>query len=431
MNYDVIVIGGGLSGLTSAIHCAEAGLKTVVISAGESSLAFASGCIDVLGFNQNNQAVEFPFEEIALLPAEHPYKRIGSRSLKQGLSFFLEQMALEDIAMAHNEQKNHGRLTALGAVRPTWLSQAGTKHLPINKPLDAIKKIAVANIAGFRDFQPELVIAGMKRNPMFANNEFNWADISPETLGIAVRNPYELRSLELARTLKRDLFNKPNGMNIFASALQKAARNADLVLIPSVLAVELGNDLIAELEQLTGLSICEVASLPPSLPGMRLASALKARFRKFGGILLEGDDVISGRFSDKHLQTITTRLSPNTPLSAKHFVLATGSFFSKGLSSNRSELTESVFNLSVNSETTREQWSNDRFIDGQHSFTTTGIRTDNLLNPYREDEIISNLYCAGAVLSGFNPVREASAGGVAIATGWFAASQIIAKQSAV
>lgn len=427
MNYDVIVIGGGLAGLTGAIRCAEAGLKTVVISAGESALAFASGAIDVFGIEQDNSFVECPFAAIRHLPSTHPYQKVGAASLQQGLTFFTEQMAAAGIQLSNFGQQNHGRLTALGAIRPAWLSQEGADSLPLLAPAEGIRRVAIINIAGFRDFQPALMAAGMKRHPGFSEAEFILADIKTAILNINTRNAYELRSLELARTLKRDLFSQPNGINILSSALQKAAGNADLVVIPSVLAVEGGNDLIRQLETLTGLRICEVATLPPSLPGMRMASALKQRFRQLGGMFLEGDQVLCGCFAENRLCSVKTRLNPDMPISASHFILATGSFFSQGLASDRHHLSEPVFGLDVDAPDSRDQWSDHRFMDGKpHNLSHFGINTSEQLNPYRNGQKIHNLYCTGAVLNGFNPVQEASSGGVAISTGWFAANRIIA-----
>ena len=430
MKYNSIIIGGGLAGLTSAIRCAEAGLKTALISAGDSALTFASGSIDVLGIRPDNSLIQYPFEEISHLPSSHPYQKLGAAKLKQSLNFFTDSLAKAGIEMSSHGQQNHNRLTALGAIRPTWLSQSGTKALPIAAPAAGLRRVAIINIAGFRDFQPALVAAGMKKHPEFAGVEFTVADINAETLNMNTRNAYELRSLEMARVLKRDLFSQPNGMTIFASAIQKAAGNADLVVLPSVLAVEKGNELISQLEALTSLRICELGTLPPSLPGMRMASALKQRFRELGGLLLEGDEVVSGHFEGNQLQSVKTRLNPNMPLAADHFVLAAGSFFSRGLDSSQSELTDKTFHLDVVEAGNREQWSNERFLNGsQHGFSHFGVETNDQLNPFQNGEAISNLYCAGAVLGGFNSVAEASAGGVAIGTGWFAASQIVEQEA--
>ena len=151
-------------------------------------------------------------------------------------------------------------------------------NVALDNPAQGIERIAVINIASFRDFQPPLVAAGLKKHPAFADTTVIQGNIHSETLNLKVRNVHELRSIELARTLKRDLVSQSNGLHILASALQKAAKYADLVVIPSVLAVVNGNEIVRQLENATGLRICEVATLPPSLPGCR--AALKQRFRE-------------------------------------------------------------------------------------------------------------------------------------------------------
>ena len=436
MKFDVIVIGGGLAGLTSAIRSAEAGLKTVVVSHGESALTFASGSIDVLGMNVQRQLIQDPFAAMAALPENHPYQKLGAETVQQSLRFFRAQMDQAGMHMSH-EAHNSGRLTAIGAIRPTWLSQSSQKTLPLDNPAQNIKRIAVINIASLRDFQPPLVAAGLKKHPAFVDTTVIQGNIHSETLNIQARNVHELRSIELARTLKRDLFSQSNGLHILASALQKAAKNADLVVIPSVLAVANGNEIIRQLENATGLRICEVATLPPSLPGMRMAAGLKQRFRELGGLFIEGDEVIGGEFATDELngnvslQVITTKLNPSTPLRAQHFVIATGRFFSCGLSSDRHTIVDPVFGLDLLKSDDRAEWSQDQFLaQPAHGFQTYGLDCNQQFQPSKQGQTVHNLYGAGAVIGGFNPVQEASAGGVSISTAWFAAQQIILAQQA-
>ena len=57
-----------------------------------------------------------------------------------------------------------------------------------------------------------------------------------------------------------------------------------------------------------------------------------------------------------------------------------------------------------------------------------GVLTGKELNPLDSaGKPVKNLYCAGSVLGGYNPVSEGSGGGVAVATGYGAALSIIKK----
>ena len=427
MRYDSIIIGGGLAGLTSAIRCAEAGLKTAVISFGESALTFASGAIDLLGSTPDGNDVQFPLDAIQQLgkkQPDHPYSKVGQQTIEQSLDYFSEQMAEAGLPMLSHSNENHWRVTALGSLRPAWLYQPGMIPLSYANPAKSVQRIAIVNIAGFRDFQPSLAAAGLRQHPAFKNADIISADIPARDIGLETRNPFELRSIELSR-----LINNDHHLTLLAKALKQAAPDADLIILPAVLEDTFGHSLTEKLSSMIECPIMEVASLPPSLPGLRMAKALKKRFNSLGGMLIEGDQVEKGTFDNGRLCSIETHHNKDLPLYAKHFVLASGSFFSKGLHSERNKIIEPTFGLDVVAPEDRTQWASGQFLDSRaHHFIEYGVSTNQQLNPRLNGEIINNLYCAGSVLAGFNPVAEGSAGGTSIATGFYAAEQIIAQQ---
>ena len=72
MKFDTIVIGGGLSGLTAANVLAKKGQRVAIVSNGQSTLHFASGSFDLLGYDNDNKLVKSPLQAIPSRGATHP-----------------------------------------------------------------------------------------------------------------------------------------------------------------------------------------------------------------------------------------------------------------------------------------------------------------------------------------------------------------------
>lgn len=428
MKFDSLIIGGGLAGLVCGIRCAQAGLKTAIISKGESGLAFASGTIDVLGTDSQRELINNPFagiEQLIQEQPEHPYSKVGLDKVKESLEWFQalsETMELPYKPLQQNE--NHQRLTALGAMRSTYLAPESMSKLSVTKPIGDMKRIAIVNFAGFRDFQPELAAGNIRRHPEFAGVEVDSVTITLPSHILQGRDTNALRSVELSRLLDND-----QTITLLAGRLKSSVGVADLVMMPGVLSLDHGVERTQQLSDLSGYKICEVATLPPSLPGLRLANRLQRQFNRLGGMMVNGDEVISGDITDKRLLSIKTHSNQMT-LHADHMVLASGSFMSGGLKASRHHIFEPLFGLTVNTDAGRTQWANQKFLNGKaHAFASFGLLTDELMRPRQDNQTVKNLYCAGSVLGHAQPVEEASSGGIAIATGWAVAEQILNQKN--
>jgi glycerol-3-phosphate dehydrogenase subunit B len=81
MNFDVVIIGGGLAGLTCGIALQEQGKRCVIINNGQAAIDFASGSLDLLSRLPNGAFVKNIPENLTALAAQlpqHPYSIMGA-----------------------------------------------------------------------------------------------------------------------------------------------------------------------------------------------------------------------------------------------------------------------------------------------------------------------------------------------------------------
>ncbi len=425
MNFDCIIIGGGISGLTCGIKCAEKGVTCAIISAGMSALHFSSGSIDLLGYSTDHNVVHSPFDSLdGFIGAnpDHPYSKCGIDTIEQSLAFFKNQAAIKNLELYSNDRDNHFHVTTLGTLKPTYFSQKSVfdEHLKdafSNKP-----KIAIINIEGFRDFYPSLTAANLKKSSLFKDVDIISGSIKLPGLKHINKNPHEFRSIDIGRIFDSGLY-----LEKIAERILKVSKDAHIVAMPAFMGIDKHNETIKKLNEQTGLLIYEIPTLPPSILGMRLDNALKSRFAELGGVFIAGDRVTKGKIADQRLLSINTQNQKTTELKADFFVLSTGSFFSGGMVSDFESIKEPVFDLCLDFSAKRRTWHSKKFFNAQsHPFLSFGVKTDRRLNPIDQSgQTIENLFATGAVLSNYDPIKEGTGGGVAISTGFFAANQII------
>jgi hypothetical protein len=108
-------------------------------------------------------------------------------------------------------------------------------------------------------------------------------------------------------------------------ALRSAAQGFARVLLPGMLGLHSSDHQIAQFEHDLGCSICEVPTLPPSVPGLRVFHRLESYLGKLGIELFRGYPVQSFEFH----RDACTELRIASPghsmlLRAESVVLATG-----------------------------------------------------------------------------------------------------------
>ncbi|ENM5770791.1 glycerol-3-phosphate dehydrogenase subunit GlpB [Vibrio mimicus] len=423
MHYDVAVIGGGIAGYSAALRALQAGKKVVLINQGQSALHFSSGSIDVLGRLPDGTSVNQPFEAFSALQEqapEHPYSKVGRKNSEKGLMWFKRTLDSAHVPLHHEpDGANHWRITPIGTLKNTWLSQPFV--YPYRGHAD-FSRIVIIAIDGYRDFQPTMLRDNLAQRPELAHIPMLSASVSIPGFEGFRRNPNELRSIDIARLLRQE-----PAWNALCDQLMRVARPEDLVIMPAIMGNGDGLHLMTKLQQVTQLRFHEVPTMPPSLLGIRIEEALHRSFIQGGGVQLKGDKVIGGDFAGTRLTAIHTQNLRDFPISAEHYVMATGSYFSQGLQASQHAIQEPIFGLDVQQNPDRAQWRHAQFIAAQsHPFMTFGVTMDANLHPSRQGKTIENLWCCGAMLSGYDPVFEGCGGGVAIATAYHCVEHILA-----
>ena len=413
MKSDCIIIGGGLSGLTAAITLAEAGQKVTVVSAGQSSLHFGSGSLGLIGYNKEGQEVNNPLEAISSLSEKHPYNKVGTENipvLAREAKALLDRC---DIKTTGAVETNHYRLSPMGVPIPTWLTLDDMEALTSKEELKG-KKITLVNIAGFLDLPYHYTLDNLTK----AGAICSYKIIQLEEFDFARKSPTEMRASNLAKVIHdKGITDK------LAVAISHVAGDADVVLLPAITGLK-DAQLSEELRRKVNTPVKFIATMPPSVPGIRILELMRKRLYALGGRILIGDKAIEGRFKDNKLVEIKTAHLPEETLTADNFILATGSFMSQGLISDYSHVFEPVLGLDVDSLENRNDWYNENVLKAQ-PYMDFGVATDADLHAIKNGKTIENLFVTGSILSGHNNIKLADGEGVSMLTAMYAAKKIV------
>ncbi|HEH9431912.1 TPA: glycerol-3-phosphate dehydrogenase subunit GlpB [Aeromonas sobria] len=423
MKFDNIVIGGGMAGLSAALRLVEAGQKTLLMASGQSALHFSSGSVDLLESEGDPRTTLPAF--MAAHP-DHPYSKVGMDNIEASLADLQRHCAEQGLPLVHNET-NHQRLTPIGTLKRTWLSPDTCACITDAPIPDAL---LLATMEGFRDFHPALAAANLATHPRFAHCRVLTGEIRLPQLAEFSRNPHEFRSADIARLFDKQSGGKHPLVAELAREISRMVQESGVpdcrhIVLPACLSLGLVGPRLAELEQRTGCTIKEVATMPPSLIGMRMQEALKRRFMALGGTFLTSERVLGARYEGDKVIGVHSQNGDDQLFEADNFVLASGSFFSRGLESRLRGIREPIFNADVLSLEERDAWAGRRLFD-HHPFMGFGVKTDDKLRVLRGGKPLVNLYGAGSVLAHYDPIKEGSGSGVAVATGWQAAGHILA-----
>ena len=418
MKFDTIIIGGGLSGLISGIYLSQRGQRCVIISSGQSALHFSSGSFDLLNNLPDGTSVQKPLDAISELVKQaptHPYAKLGENKFKELTRQAEEFLKNAGISTQGDHEENHYRVTPMGTLKPTWLTlknlliSENEKCLPIQHP-------GVFNITGFLDFYTRFIADEfLKMGAKCSIHSINFPAL--ENLR---KNPTEMRSVNIAR-----VFDKQENIEELARILKAESGDCDSIILPAITGLN-REDVVDYLRKEINKPIYLLPTLPPSVPGIHTQQKLRSVFQQNGGVFMLGDNVLRADIKGNRISQIYSFNHGDIPFVGQNFILATGSYFSQGLIASTEKIYEPIFDLDVTFTPNRTQWYNSDVFDTQ-PYQSFGIKTDSTFRCTREGKIFENLYAAGAILEGFNPLKEGCGAGVSILSAMYIAEQILSK----
>lgn len=415
MKFDTIVIGGGLSGLVCGISLQKSGRKCAIVSAGQNALNFSSGSFGLLSRLPDGTEVSEPLKAIPSLNESHPYRKIGVEKVSGYVNNVKSFFSDCGISLYGDETKNSYMLTPTGNVKSTWMGMDEISLFP-SRDFKVGEKALIVNMQGYLDFNTQFIASSLENK----GTSCRIAAIKLDSMESLRKNPSEMRAVNIARVMDNE-----QERTKFIAAVKALLSDEDVVILPAVFGLK-DKGAISQIKAAIGVKTLFLGTMPPSIPGVRAQMSLKSAFEEAGGSFLMGDEAKSVKMTDGSVKAIYTENLGDVALEADNFVLATGSFFSKGLVATPNRIYEPLFDLDVDFDEDRNKWYDPQFFNMQN-YMGYGVTTDASFKAVKGGKTIDNLYVVGSVLSGMNALYEYCGSGVSIVSAMYVADSILGR----
>ncbi len=372
MKFDTVIIGGGLAGLSAGLALQKHKIDSAIVSAGQSALYFFSGSFESM--QEPPQAMAEIFREAGI----SLHYQSGWRLMPMG-KFESAACSIDDVSL-----------------------------LPSPK---IGRKALIVSFVGYYDFYTGFLAEGLEKQGVQCRIQM----LDLQKLSAQQQSPHEMRTMQIARTMDRIWESVVREIRVVMS-------DEDVVVLPQVFGLK-DTSVPGRIREGIPAQVVFVGTFPPSVAGIRTHMQLKRRYETLGGTFLAGDSAVQAHVHDGIVHSVATQNLGSHFLEARHFILASGAYFSKGLKSTPEKIYEPVFGLDVVQGAQRSDWYNPSF-SGEQPYLGYGVATDEALHPLRGGKPLQNLFATGAILGATRP-ELGSGGGLAVRSALLAAEEII------
>lgn len=410
---DVVVIGGGLSGLFAAALAAQNGKKVTVLSYGAGALTIGGGVIDIMGYADGNVPFRAPLEGVENAPKGHPYTLIGAQAVTEAMATFCKMATAEGYAYQGSLGKMQWIPTAVGTLKPTAFVP---RTMDVSK-MESAKKLVVVDLEGLKDFSAPMAAKNLAL--LFPNKTVETVKV-PEL----EKSGRDMTAFDTARCLDR-----AEVRTMFAAALKSKAGQGVCFIVPPILGTHASYVALDDITKQVGAPLVECAAVAPSVTGIRLRELMLSVLRKQGVVFIEKAYVCGSIVENGKVVAVTTKdFGRQRTYRADEFILASGGFYGAGLVADQENVKEVVFDLPIVAPARVEDWTNTKmFSNEKQPFAMIGIAVNEQLQPVdaEGDVIYPNVRVIGRSLAGYDFCFEKSGNGVALTSAYKAVSLIV------
>ena len=364
---ELAVIGSGIAGFAASIFALNRQIKIAQVG-NTGAVAYTTGYLDLLGSaEESTHAIDNPWDGLLQLKnnhPDHPLSRISAEDIRHGFEQFTSFLGECGITYTAPEDNNISALTPAGTLKKTLCVPATMAAGPI--AFAAKTPCTIIDFKGLKGFSGRQVVA---------NLHDTWPELSTAQITFPDMDRGEIYPEVMARA-----FEVPAIRANLANLLKEAAGKTKVIGLPAILGMHQPDLVKSELEQLTGLTIFEIPTMPPSVPGIRLREMFEQVFPQKGITLIPQQKVTSLTFDpDGAYLSLADNYGPIT-IHAKAVILATGRFLSGGLEAHITGITEPLLDLPVTQPASRTDWYREGYTDRRgHAIHKAGIEIDAVI----------------------------------------------------
>jgi len=432
----VAVVGGGLAGRTAALDLAQRGVAVTLVDGGPGATALCGGSLDVAAASPGVSWLPWrdplqgrplaPRERLRLLLANaptHPYRVLfgdddvaATAALEAGVERLRGWLAPSGLAVEGSLDDARVLPNLPGTVRVADYALTG----PAGADVREVEEVVWVDVPGLEGWDPSYAARTL------AYDLEALGLVAPKVRVLRGTWPEALRGPRVARIAPR--LDRAEQQTMLCDALRGEGAAGRLLLVPPVLGIDHVAACIGRLEEAAGGRVSEaLGHAPHATAGFRLQRGLVAacgrlevRRGRVAGVR-EAADGFQIRFEDE------------ASLACAALVLATGRFAGGGVSAH-AVVREPLLGLPLHD-------SEGRRVDGipahrsvrkgyanAQPLYTAGVRVDASMRPLTAKGAVrhARLFCAGDLIGGFDPARERTGMGVALATALRATEQVAA-----